>query len=689
MMLMTLQPKWYTLKSRRKEAKKKSSLVSGDIQLQFSLVDTASPEASVQDIIQKLHSVIALSPEEDKQDDADLALLEKSTTLDDTAGEDDDEDEDEELSDEMEDPTKPETPEKRRRRLRLKRLKRKTKARAYEFTGGSDVVGIIFLEIGRVTDLPPERNGMSSTTYHARKLMNIVTRTGFDMDPFVIASLGRRTYRTRVIRHNLNPVFDEKLIFQVMRHEQQYSMHFSVVDRDKLSGNDFIAKADFEISNLIDDAPEADPETGLYKLREVSEPSTPIPSKSRFRLPLSRTTSSQSLKGLGRPPLNRGSSQVSLNSGNGGSQDSGPAPTSVPDPNALAPYPSNSQSEQGSDEKSSSAPHDDATDLRTYVIPLELKNKEKWNERHPTQLFIRAKYMPYPALRQQFWRSMLKQYDADESRKISKLELTTMLDTLGSTLKESTIDAFFTRFGQTDPSTGELTFDEVTICLEDQLQRSQARHGTESVLGRLSRAITAESATQTTNTSRSSTRVVPVSDVPSATTADKPVPANEDPTSPTVPAIESEHKGVRGEQGKQLDEDDLVDDRGVEHVIEIRECPICHQPRLNKRSDADIITHIATCASQDWRQVNNLVMAGFVTASQAQRKWYSKVVTKISYGGYKLGANSANILVQDRITGQINEERMSVYVRLGIRLLYKGLGSRDMEKKRSKRLSLA
>lgn len=51
--------------------------------------------------------------------------------------------------------------------------------------------------------------------------------------------------------------------------------------------------------------------------------------------------------------------------------------------------------------------------------------------------------------------------------------------------------------------------------------------------------------------------------------------------------------------------------------------------------------------------------------------------------GYKLGANSANILVQDRISGQINEERMSVYVRIGIRLLYKGLKSREMEKKRS------
>lgn len=79
-------------------------------------------------------------------------------------------------------------------------------------------------------------------------------------------------------------------------------------------------------------------------------------------------------------------------------------------------------------------------------------------------------------------------------------------------------------------------------------------------------------------------------------------------------------------------------------------------------------------------------MGGFVTSSQAQRKWYSKVITKIGYGGYRLGANSANILVQDRMTGQINEERMSVYVRLGIRLLYKGLTSNQMETRRIKRL---
>lgn len=58
-------------------------------------------------------------------------------------------------------------------------------------------------------------------------------------------------------------------------------------------------------------------------------------------------------------------------------------------------------------------------------------------------------------------------------------------------------------------------------------------------------------------------------------------------------------------------------------------------------------------------------------------------LAQVSYGGYRLGANSANILVQDRLTGMINEERMSVYVRLGIRLLYKGLKSRNMENDKS------
>ena len=517
----------------------------------------------------------------------------------------------------------------------------------------------------------------------------VVTKTSFDMDPFVVASLGRKTFRTRVIRHNLNPVFDEKMVFQVMRHEQQYSMSFAVVDRDKLSGNDFIGTTNFPLATIVADAPDPDPETGLYPLRQYSEPPTPTPNKSRFRLPISRSSSASSLNKMARPPMQRGVSQNSIATSTASSAQLDvpalvPSITSAPtDPSLLHHGTQGSQySQPGADsgddvlQPTSTGPRDEDPDMKMYTLPLNLKHKEKWSDRHPTQLIIKAKYLPYSALRQQFWRAMLKQYDTDESSKISKVELTTMLDTLGSTLKESTIDHFFDRFAAENgikDSGAELTFDQAVICLEDELQRHSKKTAGETIRDMLPDSL-----------SRSKHSTDPQ---PNLASTNPSAPSNDNPETATVPAITSDIHGSQGENGDNLDKDDLVDDRGEEHVIEIRECPICHQPRLNKRSDADIITHVATCASQDWRQVNNIVMAGFVTSSQAQRKWYSKVITKISYGGYKLGANSANILVQDRITGQINEERMSVYVRLGIRLLYKGLKSRDMERKRSESFS--
>ena len=301
-----------------------------------------------------------------------------------------------------------------------------------------------------------------------------------------------------------------------------------------------------------------------------------------------------------------------------------------------------------------------------------MKNKDRWEDKHKPVAHIKVKYLPYRALRQQFWRAMLRQYDADDSGYMSKVELTTMLDTLGSTLHESTIDGFFKRFeAENDFSEYALTYDQAVICLEDWLQNVETRKGSWR-----SKATAAANFVSKQYPDQNG------SSAPSITTT--PAEEREDPTK-TRPMTHDFH-GTPGEEGETIDANDLADEGGEEHIVEIRECPICHQPRLAKKSDADIITHIATCASQDWRQVNNIVMAGFVTSSQAQRKWYSKVINKIGYGGYKLGANSANILVQDRITGQINEERMSVYVRLGIRLLYKGLKSRDMEKRRSEYL---
>jgi phosphatidylserine decarboxylase len=661
----TEQPaKWYPLKSRR-SGHKKSSYVSGEVQLQFTLYDTSTPGTTPQQVMEKFWSVAGIEPE----------LLTPTKSGNGTNGaamhrdedEDDELDEEEEPSDETEDSSKPETVEKRRRRMRIKGLKKRKQHQLYAYKGDSDVMGIVFLEIGKITDLPPEKN---------------LTRTSFDMDPFVVASLGKKTYRTRVIRHNLNPVFNEKMIFQVLRHEQSYSISFTVIDRDKLSGNDFIASTAVPLPDITSKAPKADPETGLYELRDPPDSATMPKSKGRFKISLSRSSSSQSLSKLARPGLTTRHSSSMLHQVQ---SDIGPQLTHV-----------TSNPTQTWDPHSPSAPGDQGNgfddhgdpDLHAFTIPLQLKNKEKWEEKHSPELFIRAKYLPYPALRQQFWRAMLKQYDTDESGCISKIELTTMLDTLGSTLKEATIDSFFERFphSASGEETWDLSMDEAVICLEDQLHVKSKQSMTDKVKDALPDSTAIKNmipsilgGPEGETPSSSSPSIIPTG---SSTPLEATTPLLNEPKRQGVETQNVDDYGAAGEEGEYLDQDDL-NDKGEEHVVEIKECPICHQPRLNRRSDADIITHIATCASQDWRQVNNIVMAGFVTPSQAQRKWYSKVITKISYGGYKLGANSANILVQDRITGQINEERMSIYVRLGIRLLYKGLKSREMEKKRS------
>lgn len=631
--------------------------------MQFTLFDPTNPSAEPAEILQKFKAIVS-------SDDEDEIVPVVSPDTDDLEKED-------ETSDGTDDPTKPDVVEKRRRKLRIARLKRKSMAaRAYQFSGSKDgVSGIVFMEIVKILDLPPERNSKELFLFSVGNdlLINtvlLVTRTSFDMDPFVVTSLGKKTLRTRVVRHNLNPVFEEKMVFQVMKHEQSYCIYFTVIDRDKLSGNDFVASSSFPLQTLVLAAPVADPETGLYKLPGPSSEPCPTPpaSKSRFRLNLSRSSSATSLTKLTKPSLRSKSSATSLSSQSG--QEQSTTPPNVPSETSSQlniPAPANMVEEP-------EVPADEYG-LKTYIIPITLKNKERWEDKHFPELHVKAKYMPYAALRQQFWRAMLKQYDADDSARISKVELTTMLDTLGSTLKEATIDGFFKRFAEENESseTGDLTFDQAVICLEDTLQSLQKKSLSDNMRDLVPHH-SSKSGPESENQSSSEESVPEISLT---------LPANTYPGRPAVPTISRDEPSTSGDSEDNLHPDDLGEDGGEEHVVEIRECPICHQPRLGKRSDADIITHIAICVSQDWRQVDNLVMGGFVTSSQAQRKWYSKVITKISYGGYKLGANSANILVQDRITGQINEERMSVYVRLGIRLLYKGLKSRDMEKKRS------
>ena len=84
------------------------------------------------------------------------------------------------------------------------------------------------------------------------------------MDPFVVISFGKKVFRTRVIRHSLNPNWDEKLLFHVRRYEATFKVQLAVLDWDKLTSNDHVGDANFSVADLVAKAPQKDAKTGLY-----------------------------------------------------------------------------------------------------------------------------------------------------------------------------------------------------------------------------------------------------------------------------------------------------------------------------------------------------------------------------------------------------------------------------------------
>jgi phosphatidylserine decarboxylase len=325
------------------------------------------------------------------------------------------------------------------------------------------------------------------------------------------------------------------------------------------------------------------------------------------------------------------------------------------------------------------------------------------------KIFIRAKYEPYDALRQRFWRQYLLQFDTDNTNSISFTELTTMLDSLNSTLTTSTLESYFTRFGKSSEQ-DELTYDEIVTCLEDEIVKSESEKkrlrseppsglASPSGYGPMAPMPANDGLDQAGPSARPSSGVN-AEELAAHIAASRPGRDDDSEGNGDInvrPARVKRSTGAGTAQHLQVNgalspisspeltdsESDMGDRVETERVVNIKSCPLCHRPRLKKKSEADIVTHLAVCASADWDRVDRIVVGNYVTASQAQRKFFTKVLTKVSAGAYSLGANSANIIVQDRLTGQLQEEKMAVYVRLGIRVLYKG-AKKGMEGSRGK-----
>ena len=125
--------------------------------MQFTLTDPANPTSSSQSTIEKFNSLTTMSPAGDEDEEEGSEHAESGGT---DSG-DQDEDNSDEVGNNLEQKTSeqnPEVLETRKKKRKIARLRRKRKQRVYEFSGNSDVAGVLFLEVVRITDLPPERN---------------------------------------------------------------------------------------------------------------------------------------------------------------------------------------------------------------------------------------------------------------------------------------------------------------------------------------------------------------------------------------------------------------------------------------------------------------------------------------------------------------------------------------------------
>ncbi|BGP26769.1 phosphatidylserine decarboxylase [Rhodotorula toruloides] len=458
---------------------------------------------------------------------------------------------------------------------------------AFTLAPNDGIAGLVQIEITGAQDLPRFKNAF---------------RTSYDMDPFVVIAFGHKIFRTRVIRHSLNPVWEERLYFHVGEAETHWTIGFTVSDWDKISGNDHVGDVAVPLEQLLGTSIQHD-DRGIYP--------------------------------------------------------AGPDGKLVGD------------------------------DFHVHELALVLSDKDF--QGHNSKLIIRAKYTPYAALRQSLWRVYAAQYDLGGTGELSYVELFSMLDSLGSTLTKETLETFFTRFGKTLDD--ELSMEEIVMCLEDEVKKpnEERRHVSESndtgastpagpgagfASGFAQPEHYQPDELKQTDLSSDMKTIPCGTEIVTDTEEGKVITAREPKASVKPPSPPSRTDSA--DPGSS-------DEGDIERVVNIKECPLCRKPRLTNKAEVDIITHLGVCASTDPSKVNRVLVTNFVTASQAQRKFLNKVFAKVTKGQYALGADSANIIVQDRQTGTLQEEKMAVYVRLGIRLMYKGM-SGNMEGARIRRM---
>lgn len=232
------------------------------------------------------------------------------------------------------------------------------------------------------------------------------------------------------------------------------------------------------------------------------------------------------------------------------------------------------------------------------AIPLNLSKQQVKGDKDDACLLVKGSFLPYEKVRKNFWTKLLKAFDLNHNGFLCKLEFETMLESLGSTLSESTISKIFDAVEKTENL--EISIEDAVKVLEDL----------------------------------------------------------------TVHPSDNYKNNSKESEAEEEEE---------EKIVILSHCPFCLKRWNSKQEEIDVITHLGICSASETSQMDKFVMGGFLTEEYASRKWFARLLSFMSFGNYRLGRNNGNILVQDRKTGKLIEEKMPTYIRLGIRMLHQNI----------------
>ncbi|XP_050135159.1 protein C2-DOMAIN ABA-RELATED 4-like [Malus sylvestris] len=92
-------------------------------------------------------------------------------------------------------------------------------------------------------------NMMGLLRIHVQRGVNLAVRDMKSSDPYVVVKMGKQKLKTRVVKRNVNPEWDERLTLSVT--EPNLPITLSVYDKDTFSFDDKMGDAEFDIALFI------------------------------------------------------------------------------------------------------------------------------------------------------------------------------------------------------------------------------------------------------------------------------------------------------------------------------------------------------------------------------------------------------------------------------------------------------